>query len=82
MNRAADRWWDSPLRPVEKAAYWVETLAKYGGVEHLRVADDHLNFFQYYSLDVVAFLFLVPLGTLWATFKLTNIMRNKYANAR
>lgn len=42
--------------PLEKAVFWTEYVLRHKGAPHLRSAARHLNFFQYHSLDVIAFL--------------------------
>lgn len=50
---------DQPGRPVDKAIYWTEYVIRHEGALHLQSAGEELNFFQYFLLDVVAFLFLL-----------------------
>ena len=51
--------WRSPLvSPIDKASYWMETLAEYGPLEHLKL-NDGLNFVQYFSIDIVLAMGLI-----------------------
>ena len=47
---------EQPLQPRDLAVHWVEHVIRHGGAPHLRSVGADLNFFQYYSLDVLAFL--------------------------
>uniref|UniRef100_A0A3B4AXX8 UDP-glucuronosyltransferase n=1 Tax=Periophthalmus magnuspinnatus TaxID=409849 RepID=A0A3B4AXX8_9GOBI len=49
---------DRPLTALQEAAFWVEFVLR-NGASHLRLASYELNWFQYYSLDVAAFLLVV-----------------------
>ncbi|XP_070574672.1 UDP-glucuronosyltransferase 2C1-like [Ptychodera flava] len=46
---------DKPMPPVDTAVFWIEHVIKHGG-QHLRAEAVNLNFVQYFSLDVMAFL--------------------------
>lgn len=50
---------DRPQHPVDNAAFWVEYVIRHRGAAHLQSPAVHLNFFQYYSLDVMAVLLTV-----------------------
>ncbi|XP_062054731.1 UDP-glucuronosyltransferase 2C1 isoform X3 [Lepus europaeus] len=47
---------DQPLKPLDRAVFWIEFVMRHKGAKHLRVAVHDLTWFQYYSLDVLAFL--------------------------
>ncbi|KAF0301416.1 UDP-glucuronosyltransferase 1-5 [Amphibalanus amphitrite] len=55
---------EQPVPPLQLAVHWVEHVIRHGGAPHLRSVGAELNFFQYYSLDVLAFLLAVLLLTL------------------
>lgn len=44
---------DQRHTPLETAVYWVEYVIRHKGAHHLYSPSRNLNFFQYYSLDVV-----------------------------
>ena len=50
-----------PVSPRQLAVHWVEHVMRHGGAPHLRSVGADLNFLQYYSLDVLAFLLAVLL---------------------
>ncbi len=47
---------DNPISPVEKAAYYLEYVARHKGAPFLQPAFKDLYWFQCYLLDVMAFL--------------------------
>ncbi|XP_078595898.1 UDP-glucuronosyltransferase 2C1-like isoform X4 [Branchiostoma floridae x Branchiostoma japonicum] len=59
---------DQPQSPMERAVWWIEHVIKHGGLPHLRARAVELPWYQYYLLDVAAFLLAVcaaVLGTVW-----------------
>ncbi|KAK7909481.1 hypothetical protein WMY93_014165 [Mugilogobius chulae] len=58
MRRASAIHRDRPLTALQEAAFWVEFVLR-NGASHLRLASYELNWFQYHSLDTVAFLLLI-----------------------
>ncbi|XP_072014290.1 UDP-glucuronosyltransferase 2C1-like [Amphiura filiformis] len=58
MDRLSSIYRDEPLMPAERVAYWMEYVVRHSGTSHLKSAALDLNFFQYYLLDVAAFLTL------------------------
>eukprot|EP00058_Branchiostoma_floridae_P009857 XP_002595345.1 hypothetical protein BRAFLDRAFT_59784 [Branchiostoma floridae] len=59
---------DQPQSPMERAVWWIEHVIKHGGLPHLRARAVELPWYQYYLLDVAAFLLGIcsaVLGTLW-----------------
>ncbi|GAB6026752.1 hypothetical protein CHUAL_013257 [Chamberlinius hualienensis] len=50
---------DRPQQPVELAAYWVEYVIRHKGAAHLKPTVNHLNIFQYFIIDVVAFVVVI-----------------------
>ena len=47
---------DTPRTPLEKAGDWIEYLLRHGGAQHLRAQVFNIPWYQYYLLDVIAFL--------------------------
>lgn len=50
---------DRPEHPLDKAAFWIEYVIRHNGARHMQSPAVHLNFLQYYMIDVVAFIFVV-----------------------
>ncbi|CAL1591065.1 unnamed protein product [Knipowitschia caucasica] len=59
---------DRPLSALQEASFWVEFVLR-NGASHLRLASHDLNWFQYYSLDVAAFLLTIAATGLLVTAK-------------
>ncbi|XP_026304571.1 UDP-glucuronosyltransferase 2B9 isoform X3 [Piliocolobus tephrosceles] len=53
---------DQPVKPLDRAVFWIEFVMRHKGAKHLRVAAHDLTWFQYHSLDVTGFL-LACVGT-------------------
>ncbi|XP_050441002.1 UDP-glycosyltransferase UGT4-like isoform X2 [Adelges cooleyi] len=47
---------DRPLSAVDTAVYWVEYVIRHKGAHHLKTAAVHLTWYQYYLIDVFAFI--------------------------
>ncbi|XP_063069611.1 UDP-glucuronosyltransferase-like isoform X9 [Engraulis encrasicolus] len=60
---------DRPIEPLDLAVFWTEFVMRHKGAEHLRPAAHELNWVQYHSLDVMAFLLAIALTFLLATLK-------------
>ncbi|XP_043856820.1 UDP-glucuronosyltransferase 1A7-like isoform X4 [Dromiciops gliroides] len=52
---------DRPISPLDLAVFWVEFVMRNKGAPHLRAAAHDLNWIQYHSLDVFAFLLAIVL---------------------
>ncbi|NXV50393.1 UD2A2 glucuronosyltransferase, partial [Uria aalge] len=48
---------DQPVKPLDRAVFWIEFVMRHKGAKHLRPAAHHLSWYQYHCLDVLAFLF-------------------------
>ncbi|XP_054584519.1 UDP-glucuronosyltransferase 2B31-like isoform X2 [Eptesicus fuscus] len=47
---------DQPMKPLDRAVFWIEFVMRHKGAKHLRPASYDLTWFQYHSLDVIGFL--------------------------
>ncbi|XP_008062241.1 UDP-glucuronosyltransferase 2B4-like isoform X2 [Carlito syrichta] len=47
---------DQPIKPLDRALFWIEFVMRHRGAKHLRAAAHDLTWFQYHSLDVIGFL--------------------------
>ncbi|XP_058403170.1 UDP-glucuronosyltransferase 2B31-like isoform X2 [Diceros bicornis minor] len=47
---------DQPVKPLDRAVFWIEFVMRHKGTKHLRPASHDLTWFQYHSLDVIGFL--------------------------
>ncbi|XP_053635368.1 UDP-glucuronosyltransferase 2A3-like [Cherax quadricarinatus] len=51
---------DHPVEPMDEALWLVEHVANTRGAPHLKFSARHLNFCQFFGLDVFAFMLMVP----------------------
>ncbi|XP_042333612.1 UDP-glucuronosyltransferase 2A2-like isoform X4 [Sceloporus undulatus] len=47
---------DQPMKPLDRAVFWIEFVMRHKGAKHLRVAAHDLTWYQYHSIDVIVFL--------------------------
>nr|XP_042107410.1 UDP-glucuronosyltransferase 2B4-like isoform X3 [Ovis aries] len=47
---------NQPIKPLDRAVFWIEFVMRHKGAKHLRPAAHNLTWFQYHSLDVIGFL--------------------------
>ncbi|XP_030343990.1 UDP-glucuronosyltransferase 1-1-like isoform X3 [Strigops habroptila] len=69
IKRLSDLHLDRPIHPMDLAVHWVEFVMRHKGAPHLRPAAHDLNWIQYHSLDVFAFLLIVALLSLFISLK-------------
>ncbi|XP_044529324.1 UDP-glucuronosyltransferase 1A1-like [Gracilinanus agilis] len=60
---------DRPIDPLDLAVFWVEFVMRHKGAPHLRAAAHDLNWIQYHSLDVIAFLLAIVLTVVFIIVK-------------
>ncbi|KAG5871161.1 hypothetical protein JTB14_016311 [Gonioctena quinquepunctata] len=53
---------DRPLKPKDLAVYWIEFVIRHQGTQHLRVAALDLTWYQYFLLDILAFIMFIRKG--------------------
>ncbi|XP_069697675.1 UDP-glycosyltransferase UGT5-like [Periplaneta americana] len=59
---------DQPLTPLEQAVFWTEYVIRHKGAPHMRSAALDLAWYQYFLLDVIAFLVLAVGSVLLIVF--------------
>ena len=69
MKKLSELYRDRPSTAMETAVYWTEYVIRHRGAKHMRYPAADLNYFQYYSLDVFAFIF----ATLYIFFKIVKL---------
>ena len=52
---------DQPMKPLDRAIFWIEFVMRHKGAPHLRTEAYKMSSIQYYSIDVLAFLLAVTL---------------------
>ncbi|XP_017866751.1 PREDICTED: UDP-glucuronosyltransferase 2B13 isoform X1 [Drosophila arizonae] len=56
---------DRPMSPRRSAVYWIEYVIRHKGAPHMRSAGLDLRWYQFYLLDVIAFLAVLALAALF-----------------
>ncbi len=65
---------DRPEHPLDKAAFWIEYVLRHDGAKHMQSPAVHLNFLQYYMVDVISFVFVA----LYVAIKLVKIIFKRF----
>uniref|UniRef100_A0A3B3TTL5 UDP-glucuronosyltransferase n=1 Tax=Poecilia latipinna TaxID=48699 RepID=A0A3B3TTL5_9TELE len=60
---------DRPMSPRDEAVFWIEFTMRNKGAKHLKVQAHELTWYQYHSLDVLAFLLIIDLLLIFILFK-------------
>ncbi|VVC33308.1 Hypothetical protein CINCED_3A004360 [Cinara cedri] len=65
---------DRPLTSIDKAVYWVEYVIRHKGAHHLRSPAVELVWYQYYSLDIFAFIISIILFLIFIFYRITKLV--------
>jgi glucuronosyltransferase len=68
---------DQPLTPLEQAVFWTEYVIRHKGAPHMRSAALDLTWYQYFLLDVIAFLALAVGSIVFVTFLILRAVLRK-----
>ncbi|CAG5925432.1 unnamed protein product [Menidia menidia] len=60
---------DRPMNPRDEAVFWIEFTMRNKGAKHLRVQAHQLTWYEYHSLDVLAFLLSIVLLVIFILVK-------------
>nr|XP_025859310.1 UDP-glucuronosyltransferase 2A3-like isoform X2 [Vulpes vulpes] len=60
---------DQPVKPLDRAVFWIEFVMRHKGAKHLRPASHDLTWYQYHSLDVIGFLLACVATTIFLVTK-------------
>ncbi|XP_045690196.1 UDP-glucuronosyltransferase 2A3-like isoform X2 [Phyllostomus hastatus] len=60
---------DQPVKPLDRAVFWIEFVMHHKGAKHLRPASHDLTWFQYHSLDVIGFLLACAVSAIFLIIK-------------
>lgn len=74
MNRLSAIHRDRPMSPLDTAIYWTEYVIRHKGAYHLRSAAVNLSWYQYLLLDVLAFVVIVTIVTLYIFYRLIKFL--------
>lgn len=70
MQERSKLYRDQPMKPLEKAIWWVEFVIRNPNATHLRSPALNMNFFVAHSLDVLVVLLIVPILFLFISCKI------------
>lgn len=60
-KKASQYLTEQPVKPIDSAIFWVNQVIKHKGADHLRSAAMDLEWYQIYSVDLIAIVVLVDL---------------------
>ncbi|KAL3268341.1 hypothetical protein HHI36_007457 [Cryptolaemus montrouzieri] len=66
---------DQPMTGIEKAVWWTEYVLRHGGTEHLRSPSADIPLYQYFFLDIIAFVILVFIVLILLVYYLIKLIR-------
>nr|XP_044986123.1 UDP-glucuronosyltransferase 2B4-like isoform X2 [Jaculus jaculus] len=72
---------DQPVKPLDRAVFWIEFVMRHKGAKHLRPALHDLSWFQYHSLDVLGFLLACVLSVVFVITKCCLLCCGKFVKA-
>ncbi|XP_023564491.1 UDP-glucuronosyltransferase 2B31-like isoform X2 [Octodon degus] len=70
---------DQPVKPLDRAVFWIEFVMRHKGAKHLRVAAHDLSWVQYHSLDVIGFLLACVATVIFLLTKCCQFCCHKFA---
>ncbi|XP_003801011.1 UDP-glucuronosyltransferase 2B4 [Otolemur garnettii] len=73
---------DRPVKPLDRAVFWIEFVMRHRGAKHLRVAAHDLSWAQYHSLDVIGFLLACGAAVMFVLTKCCLLCYRKFAAQR
>ncbi|XP_018409091.1 PREDICTED: UDP-glucuronosyltransferase 2A1-like isoform X4 [Nanorana parkeri] len=61
---------DQPMKPLDRAVFWIEFVMRHKGAKHLRPASHDLTWYQYHCLDVIGVLLVCLFAILYINVKI------------
>ncbi|KAI7811924.1 UDP-glucuronosyltransferase 2A1-like [Triplophysa rosa] len=59
MGRLSRLHHDQPMKPLDRAVFWIEFVMRNGGAPHLRTQSFRMSWIAYHSLDVIFTLLII-----------------------
>ncbi|XP_066524186.1 UDP glucuronosyltransferase 5 family, polypeptide A1 [Hoplias malabaricus] len=59
---------DQPMKPLDRAVFWIEFVMRHGGAPHLRTQSFRMSWITYHSVDVLLTLLGATLISSWLIF--------------
>ncbi|CAN9506751.1 unnamed protein product [Ophioblennius macclurei] len=70
MQRLSNLHRDQPVKPLDRALFWIEFVMRHKGAAHLRTESYKMPWYSYYSVDVALFLVGALILVLFTVFLL------------
>lgn len=70
MLKLKDLVYDQPIGSLDKAIFWTEYVIRHKGVKHLEFAGRNVPYYQQYCLDLIAFVLICIITTLYVGKKI------------
>eukprot|EP00057_Strongylocentrotus_purpuratus_P021153 XP_011675627.1 PREDICTED: UDP-glucuronosyltransferase-like [Strongylocentrotus purpuratus] len=80
-KRMSANFRNRPMKPAERAAFWIDHALNHD-IDNLGISADHLNIFQYYLIDVVAFILMVIIFAVYLTIKCIKVVCTRVCRFR
>ncbi|XP_030648990.1 UDP-glucuronosyltransferase 2A2 isoform X1 [Chanos chanos] len=74
MQRLSRLHRDQPMKPLDRAIFWIEYVMRNGGAPHLRTQSFRMSWMAYHSVDVILTLLAVVLIISLITFHLIKFL--------
>jgi len=68
---------DQPMKPLDRAVYWVEYVIRNGGAKHLISDSIELNDVQYFLLDISLIFLVLTILIIWLCYLIKIKMMSK-----
>lgn len=74
MQRLSRLHRDQPIKPMDKALFWLEFVMRHKGASHLHTSANRMPWYSYHSVDVLLLLLAAGGGVLLSTGLLIRIL--------
>lgn len=71
---------DRPMTNLDTAIFWIEYVIRHHGAKHIQSNSIYLNFWQFYSLDVIGFLSLILILVIYINVRILKIIYRKISS--
>ncbi|XP_034548143.1 UDP-glucuronosyltransferase 2A2-like [Notolabrus celidotus] len=73
---------DQPIKPLDRAMFWIEFVMRHKGAAHLKTKSYKLSWIQYHSIDVIALLLFVVMMMALICFVVVKYLLSKVFGGR
>lgn len=86
VSKISKRLKDQPQSPMELAIFWIEYVLRNEGAHYMQSAAQHLNWIEYYNLDIYSLfalvVFIVLFITIYCVRKVTKLFKSEKHNKK